>query len=563
MTPSPGSRLWAGLLFLGVALAPVPIAAQAVGVDIRSRPDLVTPGDRLLLQEAKFALPENGTVLTPEGVVLGETRLRVELVRLRKARLKTTLADLDKIQQRFIASGSLSAYNRDRIRQMLARDWEIIPPDIRDGYNKMVEQSGVAGLTGPDYDWARAVQESWVKNGPGALPSGLSPGPGNRPYGSSPRGPYQDEFSPPSASEVSRRVALVDAAVWRDPKTGAEQPYSPEVRALLREVVRYADAEDGEAVLAVLREMKPSIVIDNKKVPPYAAAVAGMPGVYSGPGMGPAIALRAYDVAFKQAGEDKFSTLPHPDASYYRDIGMDAPRLAAMNPSATPTSVKTTEEGTYEYFSDRSARFRPGTRELSGSLIHELMHLNTARQGGGAHAFTNEMCSFAAEGRWRNNALTAAGLPDDSKWTRKPLSFRRDMLEVYSSNKIAEVRSGDEAILGQIGKVEEALAGDLSEWRRRDIEHRIQSGIAADEHVIQEMEEQGFIDPLAAKRARAYVQRQSDAARAYMQKKNIDARDHLELQKKRLEKDYELSSRVFLRDWRWHLLRTGSYEDAR
>jgi hypothetical protein len=255
--------------------------------------------------------------------------------------------------------------------------------------------------------------------------------------------------------------------------------------------------------------------------------------------------------------------LPHGDASYYRDMGLEPPRLQALNPSSRPTSTKTKESGTFEYFSDGSARYRPGLREQSENLMHELMHLDTARQGGGAHAFTNEMRSFAAEGRWRSNALAGAGLADDSDWARKPLAFRRRKLEAYSSAKLGEVLSGDETVLGQVGRLQQALALDPAEWKRRDIEQKIRVGIAADEHVIDEMENLGLADPIAAARARAFLKKQAQSQRAYMEKKDFDARAHLEREKKRLEKDYELSSRVFLKDWRWHMARTGAYEDAR
>ena len=532
-------------------------AATGTPVNLISHPERLVPVDRRLLQAAGYLFPEDGTIRDPNEKTLDEATLRAALEKLRSLTLEQTLAGLERVQDAYTRNdGRLNGEQVLQLQSLLRHGGTLIPAELLVGFNKMLAYNGAQPVT----DLIRDGTRSWQASG--ADDSSVS-GRGNVGGASSSLRPstrFHDEFSPVSPDVAAARIAEINQAAWRDPKTGETGPYAENVRAVLREVVRDADAADGKAVLDVLRQMHPPIAISNAAVPPFESGSA-----LDERGRLAAIALQEYGVSYKKDQTSDEIDLPHSDASFYKEqLGVRAPALAAFDPAAKPDSTQAQWHMSVERFSDGSVRYRPDAGGLAPTLLHELMHLHTALLGGGAHNFSDEMSALAAQNRLIFNRDERGGFARNPlyaksfDWLSRPLEYRRKVLAMYSSAEAGEVRPGEDTVDGQI-KQELLAGGDEAAWKAKKIGEAAASARDAKMAAVEVLEKNGLASEADVKAARKTIADAADAELLAKLAEPFDARKDFEDEMSRLRKDRELTLKDFLQDWRWHEERGVGY----
>lgn len=582
--------LYPGLLALFL-LAPVqapaqvaglvqPVAPSAAAANLQRNPELASEFDRVLLLDAGYLIQRDGAVLDKGRKPVDEPALKLVLDALRAQRKEKTLADLEAVQEEFAKNGSLTPGQAERLRVALESGWPLVSEEVRAGFNELLSHSGNSGVYGPKLDWIQRAAKSWERDAPdgdsaaksldayavgrlGIMPPAAVPKSAASFWG----GAYQDEFSPPPAAVVKARLAEVDKATWRDPKTGEYKPYAPEVQDALRVVMRYADARDGEAALRVLRELHPPIEIGNGKVPPFASGVARSPDV-SNVGDVPSIGLMKNLIGYQRDPKTgEFKIMPSADPEYYKTLGLAVPSQLALDPAAKPQKTDKYPYYTEEIFADGSVRQTLTALGRAPILMHEIMHLDTYRIGAGEQAFSNEMRSMNAERRLIYNRDEARGMTakgsygEEWDWLRRPMDFRRGILASYSGKEIGEVRAGEETVEGQIRAKRALLAsGNLEAWRTDAVNRGVDHDRDHDLSTVDLLEKTGLLGKVEAEQARERIAAAADVQRKKKLAEPADAAALLKEEMSRLQTDREQTLSVFLEDWRWHTERgLGTY----
>lgn len=504
--------------------------------------------DRALLKDAKYSFGFADEVLTPapESKALSAVEVQSVLALLRAQQREAALAYLEKAQDDFVKYRTLTPQARLKAQVTLAKNWDLLPPDAREGFNALLNQNGVAPVLGPDLKWVERVGASWDKALAGTLPeANLGPGSGLRP--ARPMGP--DLIG---KDELARRLARVEQATGTDPATGQPVPYSEDVKRGLREVMRYASPEDSAAVLRVLEKRHPVITRSD------AAMFAQADGVAHTPEPG----SKGEDALYRLALPDSFVwtkplndpsskdfvRVPFVEAKYYTELGLPVPPLDAYDPKAKPTRTKQYPDGVRTDYADGSYRWSPTPEAQAAVMLHEILHLDTASEGAGSHAFTNEMRSFYAMERLaynRDQATGAAykkGYGQGNLFLRDPLTYRTQILGVYMSDAVGEVQPDRVLVASQLAVDEKALAATGPEFeamKAAELDRRLTALRKTRESMIKDMQTQGL---LSASQAQDGLRALDDNMKALRERsKDWNYRAVLEDERRRLLQDQALT----------------------
>lgn len=590
--------LWLLTLALSGAVAAVdgPVYAPRIAVQAAPSADGLSGFDRDLLEKARYSPADDGGYDGPDGHT-SKAELPALLERLRAERRRKALASLEQIQDP-MTRGLVSPAELAVIRGVLARDWEVLPPEVRDRYNDILASRAEERVKPPDLSSARRAASGWARPDAGSLePLEGAAGAPVRPVGpddalirsvAPPPAPLGDDdhyrpaqpglpsvlepgrlaaLAPPAPEEVARRVALIDKATYKDPKTGKLVPYSADVQKTLEEIMRFASKQDSEAVLRVLAKRHPVILRSNAEMLEQAGGVAShpeagnpeddgyklvIPDSYSARWISPALPPGAnYGVAKQR------EALPLVEGKFYQELGLPTPDLEVFDPKAKPRQIRKEEGGTRMFYSDGSERFIPDPRSQAVVTLHEILHLDTYSEGFGAHALTNEMRSFYAMERLRYNRDAATGRAFEpgykNEWLTAPAAYRANILEAYMSPAVGEVKPDEVTVQAQLSKVEAQLkapASDVERFKSQEVEQWLSGLRDKRNDLIDRLVQKSLITDEQAAAAKAQLEAMIVKKRADAQK--WDYRAYLEDEHRRLLEDQSLALSTFADDYLYH-----------
>jgi hypothetical protein len=542
--------LWLLALALAVSSVcappgPPPATPPVLGGDV-ARAKL-SDLDRALLTDARYTVGSAGEVVSPapESKTLSAPEVEAVLAGLRETQRQAALAELERIQDDFVKLRKLSPADRLNAQVTLAKNWDLLPPEARESFNALLEQNAVPPVTGPDLRWVERVKGAWDKALSGTLPEAVA-------------GPNADggRLIPPpllgstllSKAELKSRLARVEAAEGSDPATGKLAPYPEDIKRGLREIMRYADPNDSAAVLRVLEKRHPIITRSDADMFAQADGVAHTPS--PGDKGGDAYYRLAMPNSFvwtkppNDPSSKDYVRVPFVEAKYYTELGLPVPPLDAYDPKAKPVKTKTYPDGVQMDYADGSYRWNPTPEAQASIMLHEILHLDTGSEGGGAHAFTNEMRSFYAMDRLTYNRDLAMGTTDrrgyknDNPFLTDPLTYRSKILGVYMSDEVAEVTPDRVLVASQLAQDQRALAASGPEFetlRAAEIERRLDSVRRTRESMIKDMQSQGLLSAAQAQDGLRSLDQKMKELRA--SQKDWDYRAFLEDERMRLLRD--------------------------
>lgn len=566
--------LWLLLLAL-FALAEAPPRAQAAPTateltqqaNLKAEPKLVSALERTLLEAASYRLPEDGKVLDTKDYALSKGELKEVLSVLRAERRKESLAVFEQAQNALSANaGRLPRDQWGRVQFILARDWEVIPADIRAGMNELLKNHGAKTVDWEDLRWAQNVQKAWE----GKQPFEYDPPRAQEPDWKKRAqdivaglGQPQHMPRPPPQEVKSRLRELVGAGELDD--SGRVKPYDPKVMETLELIAGHAASQDWEGVRRFLAMRKP-IWISNAEAAAYADGAAWTPDGF--PDIDPdgkpmvRIVLPEYHVGVRSFGG--VNTLPHPHPSFYEERGLPIPQVMALDPkNKGQLNVNGDEE-----FADGSFRQRPTRHERADTLLHEIFHIDTYGLGAGRNDWANEKRSFAAGSRLGYNMDEALGLVgekgygDDNDWLKRPLAYWDSLLAAYMSPQAGEVRPDEITVAGSLNRIEKALAAkgpEIEVHKKAEIERYLKRYRDQERSIVLDMSGRGLINDEQFRQANKRIDERIDGLRNNPLLKSWDFRAYLLDTKKILLKDQEMALRVFLDDWKWHQTRNYPY----
>lgn len=535
-------------------------------VDLKAEPRLVSPYDKSLLEAASYRLPDDGSVRDSSERALNKSELKEVLAALREARRKEGLAVFEQAQSALhVHLGRLPREQWGRVQFVLARDWEVIPADIRAGMNDLLKSHGARTVDWEDLRWAQDVQKAWENKQPFEyeLPA----------YAKDPaaavrriiEGLGQPQHMPrPPPAEVNARMRELQGAGALD-ESGRVAPYDARIMESLGLIAGHASAQDWEGVRRFLA-MRAPIWISNAEAAPYAHGAAWTPDGF--PELEPdgkpvaRIVLPEYHVGYKVG--DGVDSLPHPHPSFYEERGLPVPQVLALDPKNKGTLNADGDE----VFPDGSLRQRPARRERADTLLHEILHIDTYGLGAGNNDWANEKRSFAAANRLIYNMDESRGLTDekdygqDNDWLKRPLAYWEGLLAAYMSPAAGEVRPDEITVAGHLARIEKALAArgpELEVLKREEIERHIKRYSEQEREIVRDLAGRGFLSDEQALLARKKITEKMAGLKESPLLKEWDFRAYLLNNKKVLLKDQELTLRVFLDDWKWHQSRGYPY----
>lgn len=525
-------------------------------VNLKFEPQLLTPYDRSLLEGASYQFLANGFIEDAQRRALNKEELRQALEALRAARLSSGLAVFEEAQQALQKNnGRLPPQERGRIQYILARDWDVIPPDIRGGLNELLQKSGAEPVPKLDLAWVRNVEKAWETKQPFEYEGGNGPKIGRPDFAQTQHMPR-----PPPEEVVGRLRELGDAG-YKDHVTGEMKPYAPELQESLKNIARHASSQDWEAVRRFLGSKTP-VLLSNKESFPYSKGAAWTDELlqtFDPDGKPPVrVVMPEYDVMVNGR------RLPHSDPGYYENMGLPAPKVEALDPAKSGRV-----NGRFEYFSDGSYRVRPDERDRSITLFHEILHIDTHIHGAGCNHWANEQRSFAGQNRLESNwdeADRLAGRSEsraNAQWKDNPSAYWDRVLGIYMGASNGEVKKDEVLVKDHLNRIEKALAASGPEFERMkrvEVERLFKRYEDMEMKII---DDASAISPLDAERsalARARVKGKFVALKESPQVKNWDFRAYLVKNRESLLRDQEETMRTFLDDWKWHETRGLSYD---
>lgn len=509
----------------------------------------LTSLDREILTEAGYVVTDE-SVVQRDGGLMNHAALHTLLLELKAERRR-------KVMSKVRAAKEKGADGGPELSKLLADNWELVGGEERGELNGWLEARGLPPVRGPDLRKFRVPFPGPAREDVSEPPEPPAPG------------DWDTRLAPPGlrlapASEVRRRIEFVDGAVYKDPVSGRDVPYAPEVKSALREIMTTASEQDGAAVIRLLSEHKPPIHTDPALVAPFAQAHADK-GDEDGPPE-----LRGYHVvmpAYMSFAPNKSDPkahpvkLPFPTAEAYRKIGLDPPSFQALDPNAEPSNVVHRGKVDILVFKDGSTRIKPTPQNQAGLLLHELLHLETDAAGAGGNNAVNEFRSFMAQNRVYYNQSAMEGItnrPGFGKgwsWLEDPKRFREDILRAYSSDEVGEVRPGEETAAGQLQNVEARLAlkgPAFDQAREAELRERHAMELRKKEAVVTALVEMGSLDPAKARLAKDRMRAESEAAERKSLASAWDYRKELEDQRRRLLNDIALEKKIFADDDAFH-----------
>ncbi|MBI4386381.1 MAG: hypothetical protein HY551_03265 [Elusimicrobia bacterium] len=189
----------------------------------------------------------------------------------------------------------------------------------------------------------------------------------------------------------------------------AQSDHSPEMRLLLKMISDHASRPVRRLALGALDKHRPALSIDAQRA---AARAYAWTEELSGPPQHTRIALQTGSVLWSQSrflfGISQM-LLPATE-NYYRGLGMPAPKLEALNPSAAG-QAEAADDGKTARFSDGSRRLQYTPEQSAGALLHELVTLALTKAGSGADAYRNELFARSCEFQFYDNLSKDTGKP--------------------------------------------------------------------------------------------------------------------------------------------------------
>jgi len=563
-------------------------------LDLKDFPWAVNPVDRALLLEYGYVLKENLIVLgespkiseVPKGPLYPKELWDV-LERLRADKRRAVLEKIHDIQRKTLGQGreNLTEGEAHELTGLLSDNWDAIPGDVRSAVNDWLENNGKKRVRGPDLAKARAALRAWGSKGGGLeTPDPLNLG--GRLVGVEPprlSEDYNEWFMrEPPPREVKRRVARVKNLRWKDPETGKLREYPRWVVKSMEDVVRYASDRDGEDFLRVLEEKKTPIYLDNAKMMPYAWGSAHGADPFDSKERkkeGAYVVMPEFMVRMRGT-DGKDAGVPHPDPSYYKKLGLPVPALHALDPNAKPARIDHDGEGRTEIFADGSSKIYSDPSNLSGLLLHEVLHLDTGlRKNAGLNSFTNEYRSFTSHFRFWVNRDLAQGRIERAKdsqadWVQNPLEFREGLLQSYTSDEVGLIKKDEVTVGAQLRRVEAELnmsPAELEKAKYKLVEEGYSGERKQMRASVDDLLKKGLIDEEDARKSREQIDRLIDEKRdnESAEVAALNFKDYLKWKRSVLLNDQVLEITTLQDDYEWHrkhgiaYVKKGAQESSR
>lgn len=327
---------------------------------------------------------------------------------------------------------------------------------------------------------------------------------------------------------------------WRRPFHEAVDAsgYDDFIRELLHIVVEYSVREDAEAIVGVIRDARPVIEFSG-----------ALPA--DGTMEAPFGDQKDYIVKLRRG----YLLVPGPSSgepvwlrdapAYYTSWYGELPRVEPLRSGSRPARFDREQGMHAQYFADGSKRLQWGRTDLALSLMHELMHVDTHRRGGGVHVESHEWRSYSAEFRTLLSMDRRNGAPVDvaqavrrllEKWRSDPRRFRAEMHVSVKSESVEKKRAETLALLALPDAALQEYMVDHAFWA-----YRVVDGVFQREREAELLLREGMLSAQAGRVAEDSHARAEDAiARKVSTAEFGKYREQLRDKLRRLDRDEAL-----------------------
>lgn len=350
--------------------------------------------------------------------------------------------------------------------------------------------------------------------------------------------------------------AVVDNLTSFDPKTNRQYAYSPEVKRLLRFIVRYAEPKDAEAAIALLSRHQPPIAADVNEMFP------GQYGVMQSD-LDDKTGTRRYSIKYGlgvlKAGDEYFRL----GSKEYRDLVGRDPDLSPYRGAAPQRVVR---HGAYveEVYSDATI-FKYSEPELAASLLHEILHIGTRERKAGAVVPISEEASRQAEmrilanyadrvGRTPDKFLSPGRSKDYLRWKHDEAGYRAELKELLDAplgyNVEAEART-PQALEAKLRSQLALTGAEFTAAKARELAKIVEPQVERLKDELEALRRVGAIDAADLRRASAALERDRREALTTKAPTDDEWRKHLQDSLSRIPGDRRLGVELDIEDSLW------------
>ncbi len=257
------------------------------------------------------------------------------------------------------------------------------------------------------------------------------------------------EGAPTAGVNGVKGLRILEPGTEADPQARiARLPYDAKVKALLGTMVQNADSADTQLVLSTLEKYKP-------KVSFHPDGIDGAYGQAWTEGQGKdAKSFVELSSGYVQDKDGK--TWPLTTSGFREELKKNKMELSRSPPTAitrpnSPRKDLGIVDGVRVYEYPDGSQLKEYTPvALTGTLMHEVHHVNRKREGGGVNSFTDERdahdIAYRFYTRVQQNSGGNVSLDDGklaklAKWQQSPALFQESMIEDYIQN--GEIHRGE------------------------------------------------------------------------------------------------------------------------
>jgi hypothetical protein len=333
--------------------------------------------------------------------------------------------------------------------------------------------------------------------------------------------------------------------------------YPHEIKELLSVIVEYAPLRDAELAVDLVRDEKPRIQLDSRDM--SLDTVGDVTRNSAGPTihLRPGVALVPVSQSDKggseiSVGGARWHPIPASEP-YYKRLGTPIPALDVFKPTAHFASVGAYYGGEIFLYPDGSGYHRFSNSHLAGVLLHELMHLQTRRLGGGASESVDELHSFLPQFRLYYNVQKRMGTGEFldvnrqgySNWLENPVSLGYFLEAAYTPGAKDKKQPG--GVFEAIDETKRVLKLKPDEFEKAKL-HAMEKTLEADD--TRRRIELGYLSKLGLAPAPPPAA-PPDEKRVRNAAKGWDYRAALTRDMNRLSKDALIELEARLADFSW------------